>query len=213
MLVNIISTNTAEFFFNGAKYVKNFLAVKSGDNVRITNAYDTKFSLCSEHYSNYTVDGNSFNSSLDLVNALAPLIFVKDVLQISGYGESSNATVTAVFDNILGTWVNTPSSAGSGNIALSTAGAVNGGVAAVYYKGDVLDENSFTGGTVTIMSGQNVDDELCLVWIVYDKGNNAFHVNIQTGFTGSTPPPSGETAPVITVTNPGGETPPTITVT
>ena len=66
--------------------------------------------------------------------------------------------------------------------------------------------------------GENKADELCSVWIAYDKNSGALHVNITQGYTGEgpTPPPGpSATAPTITVTLPGAPsaTAPTITVT
>lgn len=94
------------------------------------------------------------------------------------------------FDNIFGTWVGEPEDPiTTNNIALNTDDAVNGAVCAIYYKGNVLYKTNFTGKTVTILSGENVANELCIVWIVYDKKVNGFYVNIQTGFTGDFPTP------------------------
>lgn len=131
--------------------------------------------------------------------------------------DSAVSATTATFKTPAGTWVGTPLNPLTSVITLSTTEAVNGGIAAVYYKG--ASEPTFSGGTVVLKSGTIVENELCLVWIIYDKTNNSFHVNIQSGATGSTPPGNTPTAtaPVITVTNPVAGTPsataPVITVT
>ena len=100
--------------------------------------------------------------------------------------EASNVTGTATFTKPA-TWVASPTVPVTTTIQLSTAGAVSGAVAAVYFKGTSL---AFSGGTVVVQSGSIVANELCLVWIVYDKASNSFHVNVQSGATGSVPTPT-----------------------
>lgn len=187
------------FELNGIKYVRNFIAIKIGDNVRIANAYDSRFTLVVAHYTEYRVNDNTFLSSDDLVSSLSSILFVKDELQMAGPSESTNATITAIFNNVYGTWINTPNIPGSGNIVLDLTNAVNGGMAALYYKGALIDENTFTGGTIVILSGTNILNELCLVLILYDKESNGFMVNIQSGFI-ELPLPS-EGPATMTITN------------
>jgi len=119
--------------------------------------------------------------------------------RITNVEKSKDTTGTATFTTIAGTWVNTPTVPAT-SITVSATGAVNGGVAAVYYKGAVLTSGSITGGTVVLFSGTNTLDELCIVFIIYDKINNVYSVNIQSGATGATPGISF-TAPTITVTD------------
>ena len=113
-------------------------------------------------------------------------------------------------------WVGSPSSPLS-SITVSSTGGLDGATAAVYYSGAVLTDESISGGTVVMFQGTNVLDELCIVFIIYDKLNNCYHVNIMGGATGETPTPPtvSFTAPVITVSDPGGIsfTAPIITVT
>jgi hypothetical protein len=130
--------------------------------------------------------------------------------RITSVEKSSTATGTATFTTIAGTWINTPSSPAS-SIVVSSAGAVNGGIAAVYYSGAVLTAGSISGGSVVLFSGTNVLNELCLVFIIYDKTNNVYSVNIQVGATGGIG--ISFTAPTITVTDGISFTAPTITVT
>lgn len=128
--------------------------------------------------------------------------------------QATNKTGTATFLNPVGTWVGTPSVPITGTITLDETGALDGYTAAVYFVGT---EVLFTGGVVVLQSGILVENELCIVWIIYNAQNNAFIVNIQNGATGVIPPPdpSDETAPVIIVTDPllPVETAPVITVT
>lgn len=167
------------FSFNGIKYYRNFLAMDIGDNIRIVNAYDTRFTLLNTHYNNVEVNGQIFGNIKDLISSLSELLFIKDVSQTQVPGEATNNTTNALFNNIFGTWINTPSSPVTGVINFDLSGAVNGGICAVYFKAAVL---SFSGGTIIIKSGDIVPNELALIWIIYDQINAGFNVNIQTGF-------------------------------
>ena len=132
-------------------------------------------------------------------------VYVKDYDLV----QSSNEVTVITFKNIFGTWINTPSSPiVSSTLPLDTTQSVNGAVTAVYYKGNVLDKTKFTGGTIVILNGVNVLDELCLVWLVYDKDSDAFHVNIQTGFTGDLPAVDVPDAPTSLVLTEGVSTTP-----
>ena len=127
--------------------------------------------------------------------------------------DAKATTGAAKFTTPAGTFCASPTVPVTTTINLDTSDAVNGGVCGVYFKGTNL---AFSGGTVVIQTGEIVDNELCLVWLVYDKTNNCFIANVQGGATGSTPTPGiSFTAPTITVTDPGGIsfTAPTITVT
>ena len=159
----------------------------------------------------------TFNELIDALNAQLTS-FSREV----GNGiTSENLVGQTSFKKGVGVYVDSPDDPWtSGTIPLNLTGLVKGGISTIWYKGPVLTKNSFTGGVVTMFSGQNVFNELCRVFIDCDAGSGAFSVNIQTGFTGDLPsgpitPPSDETAPVITVTDPpvGGETSPVITVT
>lgn len=128
---------------------------------------------------------------------------------------SSNVSGTTDFTKATGVYINSPNNPWmSGSIPLTLSNSVKGGIACIYYKGPVLTKDSFTGGVITMFAGVNVVNELCRVFIDYDKTNGCFGVNIQTGFTGDLPSGTTETSPVITVTDPTiTETSPVITVT
>jgi hypothetical protein len=127
---------------------------------------------------------------------------------------SANDSGATDFTKAMGTFINSPSTPWtSGTIPLNTTGAVRGGMCAVWYEGPVLSSSSFTGGSVVLITGENTLNELCLVFIMYDKTNNSFVVNIQGGTTGVTPPSASATAPTITVTEVISATAPVITVT
>lgn len=202
MSVAIINDYNAKMFdCNGIRYVRNFIAIRRGNIVTIRNAYDSRFALISGHFSEFIVNGNIFLDAPSLTSTLSSMIFVKDEVEMTGSGESDNSTVEAVFYNALGVWVNTPETPGTGAIAINLAGSVNGGTSAVYLKASSL---SITGGTIVIQSGTFIPNELCLIFIVYDKGSNGFHVNIMTGFTGnlpSGPGPDIESPATMRITN------------
>jgi len=201
------------FNYNGIKYVRNFIAIKIGNTVRIVNAYDTRFTLIVAPYTSYIVNGATFLDVDSLISVLSPMLFVKDELTMTGNGEAINTTVVS-FSEINGVWVNSPVNPIITNtLTLDVTNAKSGSVASVYYKGNVLDKTKILGGTIVSFNGVNVLNELCFIWISYDKINSSFHVNIQTGFTGDMPAIGGETAPIITITDiPTTETAPIITV-
>lgn len=135
-----------------------------------------------------------------------------DLARIS---ESGLLTVNTKLDLISGYFVNSAQSPITTTIPIDLTGAIQGGDAAVWYKGPVIDDSTFTGANVIIISGSNVLNELCCVFIMYDQRSNGVMVNIMSGI--STPPtgPSA-TAPIIEITDPTtspNATPPTITVT
>ncbi len=114
--------------------------------------------------------------------------------------DAENTTGSARFSSPAGNWGGSPASPlQTATIDLSLTGALNAGTACVYYKGNVLTKDSFIGGTVVSFPtvAQNREDVLCFVWIIYDKGSGAFHVNIQDTWTGDIPdvPTVTENAP------------------
>ncbi len=128
------------------------------------------------------------------------------------FDSGSKVDVTS-FEKVGGDYVNSPSSPWTlSTIPLILTNAVNGGISSIWYKGPVLTKASFTGGTIVMFSGVNVLNELCRVFIDYDKANLAFSVNIQTGFTGDLPSGVTETSPVLVITDPLTETSPVLNI-
>jgi len=152
----------------------------------------------------------TFNELIDQLNATLTAFST----EVGNDVTSDNIIDITKFNKATGNYVNSPLSPWtSSTIPLVLTNAVNGGISSIWYKGAVLTKSSFTGGTIVMFSGVNVLNELCRVFIDYDKINSAFSVNIQTGFTGDMPPIGGETAPIITITDiPTTETAPIITV-
>lgn len=127
--------------------------------------------------------------------------------------DAKSITGDAKFDSPVGNFGESPTTPRTvASIPLNKTNALSAGTCGIYFKGAVLNKNNFSGGSIVLFSGVNTINELCLIWIIYDKPNNCFHVNIQTGFTGDL---GGviETSPVITAVLYTGETSPVITVT
>jgi hypothetical protein len=79
------NSTLGSFTLNNKKYVKNFLVLKAGaENVAVYNAFDSKLQLLpSTHYSEIIVNGMVYNSQTELMSALAPLLFVKQIVDSS----------------------------------------------------------------------------------------------------------------------------------
>lgn len=96
--------------------------------------------------------------------------------------DSGNLTTTAVFKKPNGDFINTESSPITGVIPIDLTDAVNGGFCGVYYQGALLNAiTSFSGATKVFVSGINIVDELCIVWLVYHKSVDLIIATIQTG--------------------------------
>ena len=127
---------------------------------------------------------SNFQDLVDSVNSTLQGFAAHVGLDVTSSNDSDNTD----FTKAMGTFINSPSAPWtSSTINLDASMAVRGGMCAIWYKGAALSSSSFTGGTIVLYSGQNTADELCLVFIMHDRTNNAFTVNIQTGFTGSIP--------------------------
>ena len=118
--------------------------------------------------------------------------------------EANNVLNEFTFENPIGLFINTPDNpVTSTNIILDSTKAVNGGVVQIYYKStSLLTKDSFIVNEqdkVISFNSNQVADELCFIWIVYDKGNKVFHVNVQAGYTGATPPTGNQPPPTLTI--------------
>ena len=87
---------------------------------------------------------------------------------VNDNAQASNVNGNTTFVKPAGSWVNSPPSPWvAATIPLILTNAVSGGRCFVWFKGLVeLTTGSFTGGTVELLSGLNVANELCLVEIV-----------------------------------------------
>lgn len=126
----------------------------------------------------------TFNELITQLNAV-----LNNFAQAVGQDVVSGNTVDVTdFSKATGTYINTPNAPWTeSTIPLNYANLAKGGISTIWYKGPVLNKNSFTGGTITMFSGANVSNELCRVFIDVDASSGAFSVNIQTGFTGDLP--------------------------
>ena len=127
---------------------------------------------------------------------------------------SGDLTGSAVFKKPNGDFIGSDIAPLTGAIPIDLTAAINGGFCGIYYSGPVINSLSyFTGATKVFLSGVNVLDELCIIWLVYNKTNDLIIATIQTGtFLGAAA--VVETSPVITLTDPSiVETSPVITLT
>lgn len=83
------SYNSTTFLYNGRKYVKNFIVKPIQDEaIAVYNAYDTRLQLISAtHYSQVQVNGSTFDSQVELMDILVPMLFAKG----AGTGEVGTA--------------------------------------------------------------------------------------------------------------------------
>ena len=104
-----------------------------------------------------------------------------------------NITGDPKFDQPGGNFVNSPTAPTTSTpIPLTLAGTLNAGIAVVYYKGAILTKDSFSPVPISFVNEGQVADELCFIYITYDKGANAFFVNIQNTYTGVIPIPPAD---------------------
>ena len=97
-------------------------------------------------------------------------------------------TQTVKFEKAIGSFVSTPQSPITTNtISVDLTNSINGAPICIYYKGNVLTKNSFTGAVPTFFNGVNVLNELCEIWMIYNNVSNSLSVNINSGFTGTVP--------------------------
>jgi len=76
MAITILNATTTTFTLNGIEYQKNFQSIVNGDNIKITNVYDSKQVLVdSTIYSDFIVDGNTYASAILLQGALVDILF------------------------------------------------------------------------------------------------------------------------------------------
>ena len=93
MVINILYTPGEKIFkLNGKTYVRNFHAYVAGDKIRIVNAYDTRDELLPyTKFDLISFNGNSYNSALEVMAAIAQPLFRK-------LGDSSGG-LSVPFDN------------------------------------------------------------------------------------------------------------------
>lgn len=103
-------------------------------------------------------------------------------------------TNSVKLDLISGYFVNSANSPMTSTIPIDTAGAIQGGQAAVWYNGSQILSTTFTGSHVIIIGGENAVNELCCVFILYDSRSNGILINILSGVS-EIPPIQGIPVP------------------
>ena len=108
MVINILYTPGEKIFkLNGKTYVRNFHAYVAGDKIRIVNAYDTRDELLPyTKFDLISFNGNSYNSALEVMAAIAQPLFRKigDTTVETGGGSGvpfdNNITIPEKYVNI-----------------------------------------------------------------------------------------------------------------
>ena len=97
------------------------------------------------------------------------------------YTEGENTTDgVARFYNPFGIWVNSPTTPVTTlPIVINKTNAKNTAVCGIYYKGSVISRGSSSGGNINEFKGENQVDQNCIIFLIYNKANDLFNVNIQ----------------------------------
>ncbi len=76
MIAQIQNINDSTFTINGVPFYKIFIAIPSGNGVRIVCVYDSRLEILSPtNYTNVTVDGNDYNSVSELIGAIKGVVY------------------------------------------------------------------------------------------------------------------------------------------
>lgn len=75
-MVIIQDINSDKFSLDGIPYLKNFLPVVNGNNLRVVNTYDSKIVISDyKLYSEYSVNGTVYNSITELQDSLLDILY------------------------------------------------------------------------------------------------------------------------------------------
>lgn len=81
MVAKFLDTGNGKFTLNGVEFVKSFIAIATGDFVKVVSSYDSKIVLLpNTKYSEIEVGGSTFNTSGEVVTSLVSVIFSKVTL-------------------------------------------------------------------------------------------------------------------------------------
>lgn len=149
MATTIVNVNNTTFSINGVEYLKNFMSIVEGDNVKILNVYDSKVVLQEPtNYADYTVDAAGYASAILLQSALKDVLFNRDNLgselgyKIINNISDFNALVTG---GTAGVWLFLA------NITLDANKTIPAGVT-FEFRNTKIDLNGFTlSGTSTVI--------------------------------------------------------------
>jgi hypothetical protein len=181
----IQNVDTSTFKFNGIKYPKNFMCIKQGaDNISIHNAFDTRFQLLgSTPFNQVSVNGVIYTNQVNLISALATLIFSKQVIDSAGlnpswalYGATDNLFNTNIGNVGIGTANPTQKLEVSGNTL------INGGLTANTISATSITTNNLSANNIAglqnYVSKFTNNGTFLGNSMIYDNGTN---VGIGTG--------------------------------
>lgn len=136
MAVVITNETTLTFSMNGVDRSKNYVAVMQGDNVAIISANDTSFTLLkSTPFSEFTINGATFANAQEVVNALTPIVYTKQIVNSGGAIKTASTTIQ-FYNSIEGTTHinsdNTPLT--DSTFVLDTSNAVEQGSAIIKWE-------------------------------------------------------------------------------
>ena len=99
MQASFLNIDAYRFSLNGVNSYKIFIPVISGDLVKIVNVYDSGFVLVPlTNYADFQIGGISYGSSLELANALGPIIYSRQISgavgSYSGVSDDANNLLT-----------------------------------------------------------------------------------------------------------------------
>ena len=88
LITNISDTR---FSLNGTEYLKNYVSAVAGDKVEVYNCYERKDVLvCLTHYSQFRVNGASYNSAAALQQALLGVTYLRSTLGEGSFFDQNN---------------------------------------------------------------------------------------------------------------------------
>lgn len=136
-MVIIRNETTLTFEMNGVDRPKNYVALLQGDNIVIMSAYDSNFVLLkSTPYTDFTIQGNTYSSAQEVVDALTPVIYTKQILSPGGAPKSTSNTLQ--FHNST-EGVNHAQTGGlplTGDLVIDPSNKVEGGFVTFPWSGD-----------------------------------------------------------------------------
>jgi hypothetical protein len=103
-MITINTVSATKFSYNGINYFKNFTPVVFGNKISILNTYDACISLTTAptHFSEYVLNGQTFASVALLQDALLPVIFTKNGLITTQWGDiDGSISAQADLQNVL----------------------------------------------------------------------------------------------------------------
>ena len=191
MIAIIKNESTFAFSFNGIDKPRNYVAIVNGDNILIISSYDSREVLLkSTPYNSIEVNGLTYASAEETVNALTPILFTKSIVTPSGATKSTSNTLkffNSIEGVVHGTWDNPI----TGNLTVDLTGAVEGGIVAVIWSGDSTP--TINNAVLESVRGEITTQGVYTIYFHYLSSR--FNVNIFN--TGNSP--SGDiTSPVWT---------------